>query len=238
MQTTQATVTTAHIHGQAIQPGPYVLLTISDTGHGMDAETQARIFEPFFTTKAPGKGTGLGLSTVSDIVKQLGGLIAVHSERGLGSTFTMYFPRADTAPRSATVDTPPVPPPHGTETVLVVEDDPGIRRLIGETLQMSGYTVLEARHGIEAWMIGNQYAGPIHLLVTDVVMPQMSGHALVDRLVSARPDMRVLYISGHIDDVALHQGVAEPGRDFLQKPFAIQSLAQKVRDLLDRGRGR
>ncbi|MDE3117442.1 MAG: response regulator [Nitrospirota bacterium] len=233
MKTARADITTAHIHGQAIQPGPYVFLTVTDTGCGMDRGTQARIFDPFYTTKEPGKGTGLGLSTVSGIVKELGGLIAVQSEPGLGTTFTIYLPLADATARSAHAAAPPAPPPRGTETILLVEDDPGIRRLIRETLQMSGYTVLEARHGIEAWVVGNHHAGPIHLLITDVVMPQMSGRALADRLLSARPNMRVLYISGYASDAVFHHGVVDLGQGFLQKPFDPRRLAQKVRELLD-----
>ena len=235
MKTTRTEIAGTHVHGQAIQPGSYVLLTVTDTGCGMDAETQARIFEPFYTTKGPGKGTGLGLSTVSGIVKELGGLVAVQSERGLGSTFRIYFPQADTAPRAADAAAPPTPPRRGTETILLVEDDPGIRLLIREMLQLSGYTVLEARHGIEAWVIGKHHAGPIHLLITDVVMPQMSGRALADRLTSVRPDMHVLYISGYADDAVFHHGVVDLGQDFLQKPFDPHRLAQKVRDLLDAG---
>ncbi|MBM4134725.1 MAG: response regulator [Nitrospira sp.] len=233
MKTARADITAPHVHGQAIPPGSYVLLTVTDTGCGMDAETQLRIFEPFYTTKGPGKGTGLGLSTVSDIVKELGGFVAVQSEPGRGSTFMIYFLQADTAPRSADAAALPTPPRRGTETILLVEDDPGLRQLIREMLQMSGYTVLEARHGIEAWVIGKHHAGPIHLLITDVVMPQMSGRALADRLTSARPHMRVLYISGYADDAVFHHGVADLGQDFLQKPFDPHQMAQKVRDLLD-----
>jgi CheY-like chemotaxis protein len=234
VRTAHIDINVPHIHGQEVQPGPYVRLTVADTGHGMDAETQSRIFEPFFTTKGPGKGTGLGLSTVSGIVDRLGGLIVVQSERERGSIFTIYLPKAE--PMTHPADAPLVPSqlPDGTETILLVEDDPGVRKLIRQTLQRHGYTVIEARHGIEAWMIGNQYADPIHLLLTDVIMPQMSGRAVADRLTPLRPDMKVLYISGHADDAVFHHGVVDSGQDFLQKPFNPNLLVRKVRDLLDR----
>ncbi|TAJ22473.1 MAG: PAS domain-containing hybrid sensor histidine kinase/response regulator [Nitrospirae bacterium] len=233
LKTAHVEINAPHVNGLVVEPGSYVLLTVTDSGHGMDAETESRIFEPFFTTKGPGKGTGLGLANVSGIMKQLGGHIRVQSERGRGSTFTIYFPKADANSQPALTDPLPSKLPQGTETILLVEDDPGIRELVREMLQISGYTVLEARHGIEAWMIGKQYAGPIHLLVTDVVMPQMSGHAVADRLTPLHPEMRVLYISGYTDDAISHHGVVDSGQDFLQKPFNPAILVQKVRDLLD-----
>lgn len=234
LQTGDIEVTGGSLHGQVVTPGRYVMLVARDTGHGMDADTLSRIFEPFFTTKGPGKGTGLGLSTVYGIVKQLGGHIFVDSELGQGTAFTVYLPIVDAATEAAERDTGHVALPRGTETILLVEDEPAVRALISEALQVYGYTVLEARHGIEALLIGNQHAGPISLLITDVVMPQMSGREVAERLAPMRPGMRVLFTSGYTDLAVAQHGVADPDRDFLQKPFTPHALIRKIRDLLDR----
>ena len=200
----------------------------------MDAETQSRIFEPFFTTKGPGKGTGLGLSTVYGIVKQLGGHISVDSELGRGTTFTVHLPKVEAAVDVLDADQARSILPRGTETILLDEDEPGVRALVSETLQAYGYTVLEARHGIEALLIGTQFTGPLSLLMTDVVMPQMSGREVADRLMPLRPRMKVLYTSGYTDEAVVHHGVENAEQDFLPKPFTPEGLVRKIRDLLDR----
>ncbi len=216
------------------QPGAYVMLAVSDTGVGMDAATQARIFEPFFTTKEKGKGTGLGLATVYGIVKQSGGWIWVYSEPGHGTTFKVYFPRALEA--AAPVAPSPASPVsvRGSETVLVVEDEEVIRHLVRKVLQANGYTVLVAANGRDAEQVAGQHGGPIHLLVTDVVMPGMNGREVAQRLAGARAGIKVLYLSGYTDDAIVHHGVLEPGVAFLQKPFTPAVLGRKVREVLDR----
>ena len=227
------------------RPGPYVMLEVSDTGAGMDEETRSHLFEPFFTTKEQGKGTGLGLSTVYGIVKQSGGHISVESAVGRGSTFHIYLPRVAVSAPAAAPEPRPAPeaargaapserlaPGHG-ETILLVEDAQRVRAVVREILEMSGYTVLEARHGAEAVEVANRHAGPIHLLVTDVVMPQMSGRELAQRLATLRPDLKVLYMSGYTDDAIVRHGVLASGIAFLSKPFTPDALALKVRELLD-----
>jgi PAS domain S-box-containing protein len=227
------------------KPGPYVMLEVSDTGGGMDAKTRSRLFEPFFTTKEQGKGTGLGLSTVYGTVKQSGGHISVESEPGRGSIFTVYLPRvakpAVVAPERRRPVEAPAPRPAGEtqltpgrgETILLVEDAQRVRAVVREILEMSGYAVLEARHGAEALEVSNRHAGPIHLLVTDVVMPQMSGRELAQRLATLRPDVKVLYMSGYTDDAIVRHGVLASGIAFLSKPFTPDALALKVREVLD-----
>jgi PAS domain S-box-containing protein len=216
-----------------IEPGEYVSLIIRDTGHGMDEETQSHMFEPFFTTKEKGKGTGLGLSTVYGIVKQSGGSIEVESKPGRGATFKIYFPRVDGSVQESGGETVTADPIRGRETVLLVEDEPGVRRLVNETLRLHGYTVLEARHGIEALLTGAKHMGPIHLLLTDVVMPQMSGPEVAEKLVGLRPDVKVLYMSGYPDHPVFSVGGVDTERCFLPKPFTPSALAQKVREVLD-----
>jgi len=217
-----------------VEPGPYVMLAVSDTGHGMKQETLGHVFEPFFTTKAAGKGTGLGLATVHGIVKQSGGHVWVYSEPEHGATFKVYLPRTkETAPAAAVTEKAEHPLPKGVETVLLVEDETGLRELVRECLEGSGYRVLEARQAGHALEIAEDYAGPIHLLVTDVVMPGMSGRELSERLAASHAGMKVLYMSGYTDDAVVLHGVLAEEMAFLQKPFTINALAQKVRALLD-----
>ena len=221
------------IDAVGIAPGSYVLLTVRDNGHGMDAETRSHLFEPFFTTKEKGKGTGLGLSTVYGIVKQSGGSIMVESAPGRGTTFRIYFPKAEQeiSGLAGTVDA--IDLVRGRETVLLVEDEPSVRGLVHETLRLHGYTVLEARHGIEALLTSAKYAGPIHLLLTDVVMPQMSGPEVAEKILTVRPEIKVLYMSGYPDHPVFDQGVVNRETGFLPKPFSPHVLAQKVRKALD-----
>ncbi len=218
---------------QGLRPGAYVRLAVQDTGHGMDAKTQAHIFEPFFTTKEVGKGTGLGLATVYGIVKQSEGYILVESVPGLGTTFTIYLPRVEEDAAPVPASPAPAVLPRGTETILLVEDDPELRALALDILRGSGYTVLEARQGNEALLVLERHAGPIHLLVTDVVMPQMGGRALAERLALLRPEMQVLYMSGYSEAAIAQHGVLDPGTAFMAKPFTADELTRKIRKVLD-----
>jgi two-component system, cell cycle sensor histidine kinase and response regulator CckA len=212
--------------------GPYVMLAVTDTGMGMDQATQARIFEPFFTTKEIGKGTGLGLSTVFGIVQQSGGTVRVESEPGRGSSFKVYLPRVDEKLDSEKMAIAPKTL-HGTETVLLVEDEDQLRVVARGILRRCGYEVFEARNGGEALLFCQEHAGTIHLLLSDVVMPKMSGPELAKRLVKVHPEMRVLCMSGYTDDSVFRHGMVDARFPFLQKPFTPESLARKVREVLD-----
>jgi len=212
--------------------GAYVLLSVGDTGTGMDPETQSHIFEPFFTTKEMGKGTGLGLATVYGIVKQNNGYIEVESAPGRGACFRVYLPRVQDRAEALRARESTAPP-QGSETILVVEDEDLVRQVVREALRSFGYTVLETGDAEEGARICKSHAGPIHLLMTDVIMPKMNGRALAKRLTLQRPDLKVLYMSGYTDSAIVQHGVLEPGVSFLQKPFALTALARKVRDVLD-----
>jgi signal transduction histidine kinase/CheY-like chemotaxis protein len=218
----------------AVTPGPYVMLSVSDTGSGMDAHTRAHMFEPFFTTKEKDKGTGLGLATVYGIIKQSGGNIWVYSELGLGTSFKIYLPRVVAYAEPLPPVIIPTSKPLGSETILLVEDEDSIRSLVLGILQAHGYTVLEAGRPREALEISKKFEGPIHLLFTDVVMPQMSGREVAEQISSERHDTKVLYMSGYTDQAIAHHGVLNPGVPFLQKPFTPEALTRKVREVLDR----
>jgi two-component system, cell cycle sensor histidine kinase and response regulator CckA len=217
-------------------PGQYIMLAVSDTGVGMSREIQRRMFEPFFTTKGQGKGTGLGLATVYGIIKQSGGDVWIYSEPGKGTTFKVYFPRAGEGPALHLVAENTQMSPRGTETILVVEDDPALRALSARVLEANGYTVLLARNGIEALAIASGYAGHIDMVATDVVMPKMNGRPLVEKLTETRQGMRVLFMSGYTDDEVMRRGVIDGHAAFLQKPFTPPQFARKVREVLDQGK--
>jgi PAS domain S-box-containing protein len=212
--------------------GRWVALAVTDTGCGMAEEVKAHLFEPFFTTKAPGQGTGLGLSTVYGIVKQSGGHVEVESQPGAGTTFTIYLPRVEGSGEAETSAGPPAVPP-GHETVLLAEDEQAVRSLARQVLLSGGYTVLEAGDGAQALWLAERHGGPIHLLVTDVVMPGLGGRGLAERLCAARPGLKVLYLSGYTDDAVVRHGVSREAVHFLPKPFSAAALALKVREVLD-----
>jgi PAS domain S-box-containing protein len=215
-----------------VEPGSYVMIAVSDSGCGMSAELQSRIFEPFFTTKDKGKGTGLGLSTVYGIVKQSNGSIWVYSEPGKGTTFKIYLPRVDEPAPLVEASVEKSTKLKGTETVLLVEDEEAVRHLAQEVLKSNGYRVLDASNGNEAVRVAEQHQGVIDLMLTDVVMPQLGGRELAEKLSVTRPDMRVLYMSGYTDDAIVHHGVLDGRAAFLEKPFAPDALALKVREVL------
>jgi len=218
-------------HQHNVPPGSYVMFTVSDNGVGIEPEVQQRIFEPFFTTKEVGQGTGLGLATVYGIVKQSGGYIWLYSEPGNGTTFKIFLPRVDEALK-------PAPAPHtveierGSETVLLVEDDPKVRWLVEETLTTAGYQVMPARDGDEAFRIAEQFDGEIHLLLSDVIMPKTGGRQTADNLLSRRPQMKVLLMSGYTGSAMAHQGILDPSVAFIQKPFSPEGLCTKIRTVL------
>jgi two-component system cell cycle sensor histidine kinase/response regulator CckA len=234
------TIETKNVHHEddygkkhiAIVPGAYVLLAVSDTGEGMDDQTQARVFEPFFTTKEAGKGTGLGLSTVYGIVKQSGGNIWVYSELGIGTTFKIYLPRTDQGAQEYRRSVEVEEMLTGTATVLLAEDEEMVRELARQVLEMCGYKVLTAANGSLALTVCEQHPEPIDLLITDVVMPVIGGRELSARLTEIRPEMKVLYMSGYTDDAIVHQGVLDEGTNFIQKPFSTHALARKVKEVL------
>jgi len=225
----------AHTHIELI-PGRYVMLSVSDTGVGMTPEVKERVFEPFFTTKEKEKGTGLGLSTVYGIVKQSGGDIWVYSEPGYGTTFKIYLPRVDEPQNEEEIMEERLEEalPRGNETILVVEDNEEVRKVTGRILRMQGYRVLEASDGSDSFSISKQHDGPIHLMITDMVMSEMNGPELAKRLTSFYPEMKVLYMSGYVKNFISHQGILEKGMNYIQKPFTVDKLTRKVREVLDK----
>jgi two-component system, cell cycle sensor histidine kinase and response regulator CckA len=220
-----------------VQPGPYVLLTVSDSGTGMDDNTRQRIFEPFFTTKEKGKGTGLGLSMVYGVVKQSGGYIDVFSTIGKGTTFKIYLPRIVQNVETEAVVVQAQAPAQGVETILLVEDEKNLRTLTRSLLERCGYSVLEASDGAEALEVSRQTSSPIDLLLTDIVMPGIGGRALAKKLAYERPKLKVVYMSGYTGQTYGGQGVLDPGTLFLQKPFTREGLARKVREAFEVSNG-
>jgi len=217
-----------------VKPGRYVLLAVTDTGSGMSPEVKEKIFDPFFTTKEKGKGTGLGLSTVYGIVKQSGGYIWVYSELNQGTTFKIYLPWVDGEADNLSCQEKTDDFPRGDETILLVEDEDSLRSLAAKVLRDQGFTVLEAANGDEAMRLACKLTHQkIHLVLTDLVMPQMGGKELVEQFKRHHPDPRILFISGYTDGVMIHQASLEPGTPFLQKPFSPMELVQKVREVLD-----
>jgi len=216
-----------------LRTGSYVELVVTDTGVGMELAVQARIFEPFFTTKPPGKGTGLGLSTVYGIVQQANGHVTFTSQPGGGTSFRVYFPRIVSSPPSSEAGRTDAHSLDGTEAVLLVEDDPAVCELVKAVLMSHGYSVLSTRSPHEAQKLCEEQNGRIDLLLSDVVMPEMSGRELSGRLLRKNPGMKVLFMSGYIDEAVVHEGIREKKVAFLQKPFSPLSLATKVREVLD-----
>jgi two-component system, cell cycle sensor histidine kinase and response regulator CckA len=216
--------------GRSIKPGWYVVLAVSDTGSGMDTETMGRAFEPFFTAQTPAARAGLGLSIVYGIVKQTGGVVRVSSEPGMGTTVKLFLPRVETAEESSSIRPASL---HGEETILIVEDEDGVRELMWKILTDQGYTVLEARHGRDALTVAAEYEHPIQLLVSDVVMPEMGAGELADQLLATRPGMKVLFVSGYTNDEVIRRGVSRKGTAFMQKPFQAEELTRRIREVLD-----
>jgi CheY-like chemotaxis protein len=214
-------------------PGEFVRLAVSDTGRGMDKETLTHIFEPFFTTKATGQGTGLGLATVYGAVKQNDGFINAYSEPNLGTTITIYLPRYVGKPSTVLANDAAKPALRGSETILLVEDEPAMLKMTAVILKRHGYTVLAADTPGEAIRLAREHSGTINLLITDVVMPEMNGRDLARNLLSLYPDIKRLFMSGYTADVIAHHGVLEQGVDFIQKPFSREVLAARVREMLD-----
>ncbi len=234
IETAPVELTTSPVyHVQPLPPGPYVRLSVGDTGSGMDRETQAHIFEPFFTTKEEGKGSGLGLSTVFGIVTQSGGGIDVTSRIGHGTRFDIFLPRIAAEVQPAAQPQASGQPHRGTETILLAEDDPGVRTLIRDELRKLGYKVIEARHGVEASLLATQQIEALDLLLTDMVMPGMGGRELAQHLTAIKPNLRILFMSGYTDDLGILAGHERGASSFLQKPFTPEALAQTIRKLLD-----
>ena len=238
METDNIELTASHeCYSAAAPPGRYVRLAVTDTGGGMDAETLDHIFEPFFTTKEVGKGTGLGLPMVYGIVKQNHGYIEVDSRPGQGTTFKIYLPRLEAAVEAPEATMTLAAKLEGSETILVVEDEDALRTLLCRFFRLYGYNVMEARHGGEALLLCERHPGPIHLMVTDVVMPQMSGKELADRLAPLHPEMAVFFMSGYTDSDLSAYGAPESSQHFIPKPFRPMDLVKKVRDFLDASQG-
>ena len=234
IETATVLVDESYVQRHAIvPPGEYVLLAITDSGQGIGAEHLPHIFEPFYTTKEAGKGTGLGLATVYGIVKQNGGFVWVYSEPGLGTTFKVYLPRVQALRGEVSIPKPSEDSVGGCETVLLVEDEASVRQAARQFLLRSGYTVLEASDGEDALLVSRKHRGPIHLMVTDVVMPRMGGPKLAERLAEERPDMKVLFVSGYAENTVLQHGTIDVATRFLQKPFSLKALAKNVREVLE-----
>jgi CheY-like chemotaxis protein len=236
IETATVQVDESYVQRHSIVPlGDYVLLTVADSGQGIAAEHLPHIFEPFYTTKEAGKGTGLGLATVYGIVKQNGGFVWVYSEPGLGTTFKIYLPQVHSLTSEARIDNekPAESSPCGCETLLLVEDEASVRQASRQFLTESGYTVLEASDGADALRASREHTGPIHLMVTDVVMPKISGPKLAERLADERPDMKVLFVSGYAENTILHHGKIDVANRFLPKPFSLKMLARKIREVLE-----
>jgi two-component system cell cycle sensor histidine kinase/response regulator CckA len=234
IETTNVSLDQAYVQKHVIVPaGEYALLTVSDSGEGIPEKHLSHIFEPFYTTKEAGKGTGLGLATVYGIVKQSAGFIWVYSEPGKGTTFKIYLPRLV---RAGEVERPPQvvqSSPHGRETVLLVEDEAAVRASTSEFLVRCGYTVVAADNGEEALRASRDYSGPIHLMITDVVMPKMGGPQVAAQLLAERPDMKTLFVSGYAENTVLQHGNIDVTARFLSKPFSLSTLANKIREVLE-----